>query len=46
MKVYSIEELHDLIVNDKINIDEYYHDLFKEAEFQQYRKSTRLNSSH
>ena len=35
MKVYSIEELHDLIVNDKINIDEYYHDLFKEAEFQQ-----------
>ena len=37
MKVYSIEELHDLIVNDKINIDEYYHDLFKEAEFQQNR---------
>ena len=37
MKVYSIEELHDLIVNNEINIDEYYHELFKEVEFQQNR---------
>ena len=33
MKVYSIEELHNLIVNQEIDLNEYYYDLFKEVEF-------------
>lgn len=37
MKVYSIEELHNLIVNQEIDLNEYYYDLFKEVEFQQNR---------
>ena len=28
MKVYSIEELHNLIVNQEIDLNEYYYDLF------------------
>ena len=37
MNVYSIEELHNLIVNQEIDLNEYYYDLFKEVEFQQNR---------
>ena len=33
MKVYSIEELHNLIVNQEIDLNEYYYDLFKEGNF-------------
>lgn len=37
MKVYSIEELHNLIVEKKIDLNEYYDELFKEVDFQQER---------
>lgn len=37
MKVYSIEELHNLIVNNEINLEEYYEELFKEVDKQQAR---------
>ncbi len=37
MKVYSIEELHNKLVNHEIDLKEYYYDLFKEVEFQQNR---------
>lgn len=37
MKVYSIEELHNLIVNKEINLEEYYQELFAEANRQQER---------
>lgn len=37
MVTYSIEELHELLKNKKIDIHEYYEELMKEAEFQQER---------
>lgn len=37
MKVYSIEELHSLMVDKKIDLDQYFQDLFDEVEFQQER---------
>ena len=37
MKVYSIEELHNLISNQEINLKEYYEELFAEANLQQER---------
>lgn len=37
MVTYSIEELHELLKNKKIDIHEYYEELMKEAEVQQER---------
>lgn len=37
MEVYSIEELHNLIVNKEIDLDKYYEELFEEAALQQER---------
>lgn len=37
MKVYSIEELHNLIVNKEIDLNDYYQELFEEVSFQQER---------
>ena len=37
MEVYSIEELHNLIVNKEIDLDKYYEELFEEATLQQER---------
>lgn len=37
MVTYSIEELHELLKNKKIDIHEYYEELMKEAEIQQER---------
>ena len=32
MKVYTIEELHNLIVNQEIDLNKYYEELFDEEE--------------
>ena len=37
MEVYSIEELHNLIVNKEIDLNKYYEELFEEAALQQER---------
>lgn len=37
MKVYSIEQLHDLIVSQEIDLNKYYEELFNEVDFQQNR---------
>ena len=33
MKVYTIEELHNLIVNQEIDLNKYYEELFDEVDF-------------
>ena len=37
MEVYSIEELHNLIINKEIDLNKYYEELFEEATLQQER---------
>lgn len=37
MKVMSIEELHQKLVNHEIDVKEYYQELFEEVDFQQKR---------
>ena len=37
MKVYTIEELHNLIINQEIDLNKYYEELFDEVDFQQKR---------
>lgn len=37
MEIYSIEELHNLIVNKEIDLNKYYEELFEEAILQQER---------
>ena len=37
MEVYSIEELHNLIINKEIDLNKYYEELFEEASLQQER---------
>ena len=37
MEVYSIEELHNLIINKEIDLNKYYEELFEEATLQKER---------
>ena len=46
MKVYTIEELHNLIVNQEIDLNKYYEELFDEVDFQQKRLNAFVPYTH